>query len=297
MITYLKSNLFFSPAQVLVNTVNTEGVMGKGIAKEFKKHFPEMFQQYHKFCEEKKLDIGNLWLYKTTNKWVLSFPTKKSWRNPSKIEYLEKGLQKFVDQYENRGIKSIAFPPLGCGNGELNWETQVRPLMEKYLKDLPIDIYIHLYTPSLLEDVPEHKHIKNISRWLQSEPQFLSLTELLENLKSLCAFEYPEEWKGLILSFSENYDLVIESGKQKIIWTNEDLLDLWSILRKHGIVSRENIPSSFTDNYELFLNVFSKLPYLSVTEAVINYNNINENSLALQFLPHQKEGYDKSIAI
>lgn len=297
MITYLKSNLFFSPAQVLVNTVNTEGVMGKGIAKEFKKHFPEMFQQYHKFCEEKKLDIGNLWLYKTTNKWVLNFPTKKSWRNPSKIEYLEKGLQKFVDQYENRGIKSIAFPPLGCGNGELNWETQVRPLMEKYLKDLPIDIYIHLYTPSSLEDVPEHKHIKNISRWLQSEPQFLSLTELLENLKSLCAFEYPEEWKGLILSFSENYDLVIESGKQKIIWTNEDLLDLWSILRKHGIVSRENIPSSFTDNYELFLNVFSKLPYLSVTEAVINYNNINENSLALQFLPHQKEGYDKSIAI
>lgn len=297
MITYLKSNLFFSPAQVLVNTVNTEGVMGKGIAKEFKKHFPEMFEQYQKFCEEKKLDIGNLWLYKTTNKWVLNFPTKKSWRNPSKIEYLEKGLQKFVDQYEQRGIKSVAFPPLGCGNGELNWETQVRPLMEKYLRDLPIDIYIHLYTPNSLEDVPEHKHIKNISKWLQSEPQFLSLTELLETLKSLCAFEYPVDWKGLVLTFTENYDVIIEHNQKKVTWANEDLLDLWAILRKHGIVSKENIPSCFSDNYELFIRIFSQLPYLSVTEAVINYSNINIRSPALQFLPNQKEGYDKSIAI
>lgn len=299
MITYLKSNLFFSPAQVLVNTINTQGVMGKGIAKEFKKLFPDMFTQYQKLCEDKKIEIGTLWIYKTTNKWVLNFPTKQYWRNPSKIEYLEKGLQKFVDQYSEKGIKSIAFPPLGCGNGELDWESQVRPLMEKYLKDLPIDIYIHLYTPNALEDVPEHKHITNVSRWLQTEPQFLSLNELIENLKTLSIFEYPKNWDGLTLTFSDDYDLTIESKTNKVIWVNEDLLDLWSTMRKHGIISLENIPSNLVSSYDLIIKVFSALPYLSVTEAATNYKNIDKvkSSIALQFLPNEKNSYDKSVAI
>ncbi len=144
MINYVSGNIFESHARVLVNPVNTIGVMGKGLAKEFKKIYPEMFQQYQSLCEKKMFTVGQLWLYKTPHKWVLNFPTKKHWQQPSKIEYIEAGLQKFAKSYAEKGITSIAFPTLGCGNGELDWETDVHPLMKKYLNKLPIKVYIHL---------------------------------------------------------------------------------------------------------------------------------------------------------
>lgn len=92
------------------------------------------------------LDIGNLWIYKSDTKWILNFPTKTHWRNPSKIEYIEQGFKKFVETYEEKGITSVSFPKLGCGNGGLNWEDEVRPLMGKYLKGLPIDVFVHIYS-------------------------------------------------------------------------------------------------------------------------------------------------------
>lgn len=154
MITYVRTNIFESNAQVLVNTVNTVGVMGKGLAKEFKRIYPDMFKQYQKFCEEGLLTVGKLQIYKTPNKWVLNFPTKANWRSPSKLENIEQGLQKFVDNYDRLAIKSIAFPMLGCGNGGLSWEDEVKPLMEKYLKDLPIEIFIHTAKQDAYK--PEH---------------------------------------------------------------------------------------------------------------------------------------------
>ena len=144
MITYVRTNIFESHADVLVNTVNTVGVMGKGLAKEFKRIYPDMFESYQKFCEDGTLVVGKLQVYKTPNKWVLNFPTKANWRSPSKLEYIEQGLQKFVEHYARLGIKSIAFPMLGCGNGGLSWEKEVKPLMLKYLEPLPIDIFIHV---------------------------------------------------------------------------------------------------------------------------------------------------------
>ena len=90
--------------------------MGKGIALQFKKKYPEMFTAYQRVCEKRQIDTGKLYLWKSPEKWVLMFPTKKHWRNPSRMEYIESGLQKFVDNYERLGIESIAFPKLGCGN-------------------------------------------------------------------------------------------------------------------------------------------------------------------------------------
>lgn len=118
--------------------------MGKGIAKQYKDLYPEMFTQYQKYCEEHLLGIGKLWIYKTEHKWILNFPTKKHWRNPSEIEYVEQGLQKFVATYKEKGIRSISFPALGCGNGGLDWESEVKPLMAKYLGNLDIEILIHM---------------------------------------------------------------------------------------------------------------------------------------------------------
>jgi O-acetyl-ADP-ribose deacetylase (regulator of RNase III) len=104
-----------------------------------------MFKAYQQLCESNQFDIGDLWLYKTSDKWILNFPTKKHWRQKSKLEYVEVGLQKFVSTYAEMQIESISYPLLGCGYGGLDWETQVKPLMENNMRDLPIDVYIHLY--------------------------------------------------------------------------------------------------------------------------------------------------------
>ena len=144
MITYVVTDLFQSPAKVLVNTVNTVGVMGAGIAKEFKRIYPEMFSEYKALCERGQLDVGQLWIYKTPHRWILNFPTKKHWRQPSRPEYIEAGLQKFCEIYIEQEITSISFPLLGCGNGGLDWEQVVRPMMERYLENLPIELFVHL---------------------------------------------------------------------------------------------------------------------------------------------------------
>lgn len=146
MILYKKGSLFEGNEQTIVNTVNCVGVMGKGIALEYKKLYPDMFKKYKSFCDKKMIDIGVLYLYEASDRWILNFPTKYHWRNKSKLSYLEDGLIKFVETYKDKGITSIAFPQLGCQNGGLDWETQVKPLMESYLSNLDdIEIVIYLY--------------------------------------------------------------------------------------------------------------------------------------------------------
>lgn len=142
-------DIFQSEAQTLVNTVNCVGVMGKGIAQRFKGEYPEMFEQYVQICKNGLLNVGKLWLYKTENKWILNFPTKTDWRYPSKIEYLEVGLKKFVSTYKSKGITSVAFPLLGASNGKIDPEISLN-IMKKYLQecDIPVYIYIKHFPPS-----------------------------------------------------------------------------------------------------------------------------------------------------
>jgi O-acetyl-ADP-ribose deacetylase (regulator of RNase III) len=146
MMTYVQGDLFDSPAHTIVNAVNTDGVMGKGIAKEFRRRYPDMVAGYQERCKTGELTIGTLWLFKSSNKWILNFPTKRHWREPSQVEFIEAGLQKFAETYSELGISTIAFPALGCGNGGLDFDTQVRPLMERYMKRLPIEVLVHLYS-------------------------------------------------------------------------------------------------------------------------------------------------------
>lgn len=142
MLTVLKGDLFQSEAQTIVNTINCVGAMGKGIALEYKKKYPEMYAKYVSLCKNKQISIGKLWLYKTETKWILNFPTKDDWRNPSKVEYLVLGLEKFVATYKEKGITSIAFPLLGANNGGLDPKLSLE-VMVRYLKDLDIDVYIY----------------------------------------------------------------------------------------------------------------------------------------------------------
>jgi O-acetyl-ADP-ribose deacetylase (regulator of RNase III) len=139
MVTFTRGNLLESEAEALVNTVNTYGVMGKGIALMFKEAFPENFEAYEAACKAKEVEVGRVFVTERDTlmgpKWIVNFPTKKHWRHPSKLEWIEEGLRDLRRVIEERGIRSIALPPLGSGNGKLEW-SEVRPLIEGVLGDL-----------------------------------------------------------------------------------------------------------------------------------------------------------------
>ncbi len=140
---YQKGDIFNSPAKVLTNPVNCEGLMGKGLALVFKQRYPAMFLIYQQECKSGRLRVGRPTLYRESTPWILNFPTKNIWRADSKLEYLEQGLQYFVTNYKRAGIESIAFPKLGTQNGNLSWN-DVGPLMASYLGLIDIDVYIYI---------------------------------------------------------------------------------------------------------------------------------------------------------
>jgi len=149
MLTYTQGNLLEADVDALVNTVNTVGVMGKGIALMFKEHFPENFHAYEAACKRKELQVGHMFVTKRHDlvgpKWIINFPTKKHWRQPSKLAWIESGLADLRRVIVENGIKSIALPPLGSGNGGLDW-SEVRPLVGQALGALP-DVRIVVFEP------------------------------------------------------------------------------------------------------------------------------------------------------
>lgn len=151
MIKEVVGDLLKSDVEALVNTVNTVGVMGKGIALQFRQASSnEYFKEYQRACTTKELDIGKVHLFHLSSvsnpKFIISFPTKKHWRGKSKIEDIKLGLKSLVKLVTERDIRSIAIPPLGCGNGGLNWK-DVKPLIVSTFSEIP-DVQVLLFTPN-----------------------------------------------------------------------------------------------------------------------------------------------------
>ena len=143
MIRFVTDDIFLSPAEALVNTVNCEGYMGKGLAYQFKLKYPDNNIDYIKACKTGELTIGHLHFYKESEKLIINFPTKDKWREPSKLEYINKGLDDLRRIIIDQRINSIAIPPLGSGNGGLNWLEVKAIVVEKLSSLTNVDIYIH----------------------------------------------------------------------------------------------------------------------------------------------------------
>lgn len=135
MITYVNKDLFETGADCLVNTVNCEGFMSKGVAYQFKQRYPKNNDAYKEACERGTLRIGTVLCYKEKGITIINFPTKDRWRFPSTMAYVEKGLDAMIRELPNLGVKVVAIPPLGCGNGGLVWN-EVRELIEIKLQPL-----------------------------------------------------------------------------------------------------------------------------------------------------------------
>jgi len=189
MVKVILGDMFESKSQTLVNTVNCVGVMGKGVALEFKKRFPDMFEDYVQRCKTGQVRLGRPYLYKRLfEPWILNFPTKKHWRSVSRLKDIIEGLRYLQEHYKEWGIISLAVPPLGCGHGGLEWRV-VGPTLYKHLKalDIPVELYAPFGTPheelqpSFLD--AEMAVALGYKSPYQVEPAWIAVVEILKRIE------------------------------------------------------------------------------------------------------------------
>jgi O-acetyl-ADP-ribose deacetylase (regulator of RNase III) len=168
-ITRGTGNLLTQDVDALVNTVNTQGIMGKGIALQFKKAWPAMFKSYEAACKRGEVTIGHMHVWETASitgpRYIINFPTKRHWRARSKIADIESGLDSLTRVIRELGITSIAIPPLGCGNGGLDWR-EVEPRMLRSLKPLTDTVDIRIFAPMgapSAAEQPSHESAPNLT--------------------------------------------------------------------------------------------------------------------------------------
>ncbi len=283
MLIYRRTSLLDSTAQTVVNTVNCVGVMGKGIALAFKEREPEMFKAYKEICDRKLLEPGKLWLWRGSTPWVLNFPTKVHWRNPSRLEWIELGLQKFVAAYEEQGIREISFPRLGCGNGGLDWQL-VRPLMERYLSKLPIEVYIHDFE----KDIGLPEHMESVAKVFESETfqdgSFESFLHTLRRILDVAGNQMVElgTERPFVAHLTDGDDLAIEAANASWTLERDDLRGAWIGLLK-GLLTKDQAGWSFADGGEPVLSILSVLPDVKAVE--IQRAGDGRPELALELRP------------
>lgn len=216
MIKIIEKSVFNSGCDLLVNTINCHGIMAAGIALEFSLRYPLMFEKYKEECSLGKIKVGKTYLYEENGQKILNFPTKgDNPRDPSLLEYVIEGLDYFVNHYQEYDVKSVAFPPLGCLNGKLDFETMVKPIMLEKLKDLDLDIYICLNVAPL--------------EGLEKE-----MTETLQkvdvNLLHGC-FEKEEDYLSFISKYKE-VDRFSALASKKYLPNERTYRNLWETIYK-----------------------------------------------------------------
>lgn len=189
----LVGDILQSKAQTLINTVNCVGVMGKGIALEFKNRFPDMFKDYVARCSRGEVKLGQPYVYKTLiPPQVINFPTKEHWKSVSKLSDIERGLEYLLSHYHAWGVTSLAIPPLGCGNGQLEWRA-VGPLIYRFAKqmDIPVELYAPYgtnpreLTKEFLEQDPQPgpaRAVKAVASGLN--PAWVALVEIIKRIEA-----------------------------------------------------------------------------------------------------------------
>lgn len=277
MLHYTQSTVFNAPTQAIVNTVNCLGVMGAGLALEFKLRFPDMYEDYRRKCKNKQIETGKLSIYKTKDKLlIINFPTKYNWRHPSKIEWIEQGLNDFVKHYQSWGIKSVAFPKLGCERGGLQWE-KVKALMEKSLNHLnDIEIYICLDSKTEAEGIEKNmiQILQKTQLWINAFNINPTISQkIIDKLPKIKRFRHLQKISGvgketyqnlfqLLYSLTQRENTVLEPQNTEEV--NQNSLQFDFSVSKHSKVESE---SKYHDQSQVKLK--SATPQLSVSTEII----------------------------
>ncbi len=179
MIEFRRGNLLATEAEALVNTVNCVGVMGRGVALQFRKAFPENFRAYEAACARKELQPGSMFVFEhqhlTPPRYIINFPTKRHWKGKSRLADIEAGLMALVSTLRERGIRSVAIPPLGCGLGGLDWR-DVGPMIERALAALP-DVQVFLFEPGETPDARSMARVRAVPSMTAARAVLLGLME------------------------------------------------------------------------------------------------------------------------
>lgn len=256
MVKVLLGDILKSNAQTLVNTVNCVGIMGKGIALEFKEQFPDMFNDYVSRCNRKEVRLGKPYLYKRlTPPWILNFPTKGHWRSVSRIEDIVKGLKYLLQHYKEWGITSLAVPPLGCGQGQLEWKI-VGPTLYRYISqlDIPVELYAPHGTPHeelQPEFLDQEIDIKPTEPGLAPErvkPAWVALVEILSRLE-----QEPYHWpvgrttfqKIAYISTQEGLPTGLHYQKSSFGPFSPELKGIITRLVNNGLIREEQLGQMF----------------------------------------------------
>ncbi|MCH9844578.1 MAG: macro domain-containing protein [Alphaproteobacteria bacterium] len=223
-------------AEAIINTVNCVGVMGKGLALKFKEKFPENYKIYKKYCEQKKLKTGNVLVTEfggalsNDHKYLMNFPTKQHWRGKSKIEYIEQGLDDLILKIKKHNISSVAIPPLGCGNGGLNWD-DVHDLVKKKLQPISDKTNIIIYAPPIKLRMTESralliKILHDFSPYFDYYVSHIIVQKIAYLLKSLGVDDYPEFKKNAYGPYSEGLENALKKmAERKFIKLSDDFDD------------------------------------------------------------------------
>lgn len=184
----LEGDLLKSSMQALVNTVNTIGIMGKGVALAFKKQYPDMFRDYVERCDRGEVRLGEPYVYPASDHLIVNFPTKQHWRSVSRLSDIEAGLDYLEHHYREWQIKSLAVPPLGCGNGQLEWRV-VGPILLRHLKrlDIPVELYAPHGSTLLGEtqlDILDQIDPQASEQQWRLEPWLVAIAETVRRLES-----------------------------------------------------------------------------------------------------------------
>ena len=186
MISFHNTNLLKSDAEALVNTVNTVGIMGKGVALQFKEHFPLNFKLYQKACEAGEVRLGKMFVTETGQltgpRYIINFPTKSDWRSYSKLNNIAEGLDDLVRVIQEKKITSIAVPPWGCGNGGLDWN-DVKPMIISKLSPLADSLQIEVFEPG------HHSYTKTTSNGVAKLTKARALTVALAERYTVLGFD------------------------------------------------------------------------------------------------------------
>ena len=294
MITIKIGNIFDSRQQVLVNTVNCVGVMGKGIAQIFKKNYPLMFEQYKEMCDHKQIVCGTLYpYYENGEVKILNFPTKQHWRSPSKLEYVTSGLDWFIAHYKELEIQSIAFPPLGCGNGDLDWAT-VGPIMYQKLKVLPIDVEIYApFGTSTKEITEEYLMSSNnigLSQGIKYDKFNNNWLLVLYLIKCLNESKYSvpvgrtifQKICYILERYGTDLDLKFEKGTYGPY--SPDIKKMYTILSNNNLIhekaSGKAVLITVTDQFKIEKNTYSEKDKQNVNKTYRLFQRIKDVSQA-----------------
>ncbi len=256
MVKVLMGDILKSKAQALVNTVNCVGIMGKGIALKFKEQFPDMFDDYVARCNRKEVRLGKPHLYKRlTPPWILNFPTKSHWRSVSRIEDIVKGLKYLLQNYKEWGITSLAVPPLGCGQGQLEWKI-VGPTLYRYLSqlDIPVELYAPHGTPheelqpEFLDQVLDTKPTEPGMVQERVKPAWVALVEIVSRLE-----QEPYHWpvgrttfqKIAYISTQEGLPTGLNYQKSSFGPFSPELKSIVTRLVNNGLIREEQLGRMF----------------------------------------------------